>query len=94
MGRFRLKGRLVERKLGGVFEAAAAVLLLTAFMNLANRDLFAGAPDEQDLKRLQLVVFEPPIKAPDFVLEDLSGKKVRLKEHRGKPVLLYFWGTW
>ena len=32
--------------------------------------------------------------APDFALMDLEGKKVGLKEYRGKLILLNFWGTW
>jgi cytochrome c biogenesis protein CcmG/thiol:disulfide interchange protein DsbE len=32
--------------------------------------------------------------APDFELQNLSGDKVSLKEHRGNPVLLDFWATW
>lgn len=29
--------------------------------------------------------------APDFELAGLDGKKVRLSEYRGRPVLLAFW---
>src|SRR6202041_4101555 len=32
--------------------------------------------------------------APDFALEDLSGKKVSLGSYRGKAVLINFWATW
>lgn len=32
--------------------------------------------------------------AGDFELADLSGKKVRLSDFRGRPVLLNFWTTW
>lgn len=91
---FQLKGRLVERNPGGVFEVAAILLMLIVFLDLGNRISFAGSPQEQDLNTLQLVAFAPPIKAPDFVLEDLSGKEIRLKECHGKPVMLYFWATW
>lgn len=32
---------------------------------------------------------------PPFELERLSdGRKVTLAEHRGRPVILYFWATW
>jgi len=32
--------------------------------------------------------------APDFVLDDASGKPVKLSEFHGKVVLLNFWATW
>ncbi len=54
----------------------------------------AGSPAPEDLKKLKLVGFSPPVKAPDFVLTDLQGKEVSLGMYRGKPLLLYFWATW
>jgi peroxiredoxin len=32
--------------------------------------------------------------APDFSLQSLDGKTVRLSDYRGKAVLLNFWATW
>jgi thiol-disulfide isomerase/thioredoxin len=32
--------------------------------------------------------------APDFTLTDISGKKHKLSDYRGKDVLLVFWATW
>jgi peroxiredoxin len=32
--------------------------------------------------------------APDFTLQSLDGKAVRLSDYRGKAVLLNFWATW
>ncbi|MBN1276878.1 MAG: TlpA family protein disulfide reductase [Deltaproteobacteria bacterium] len=34
------------------------------------------------------------IAAPNFVLSDISGQAVSLKEYRGRIVLLDFWATW
>jgi peroxiredoxin len=32
--------------------------------------------------------------APQFSLEDLSGKKVSLEDYKGKALLINFWATW
>jgi peroxiredoxin len=32
--------------------------------------------------------------APDFTLQDLSGRSVRLADFKGKVVLVEFWATW
>jgi len=34
------------------------------------------------------------IMAPDFTLEDIEGRKVKLSDYRGKTVFLNFWATW
>jgi thiol-disulfide isomerase/thioredoxin len=40
-------------------------------------------------------LLETTVNAPfDFTLPDLSGKKVALRDFKGKVVLLDFWGTW
>jgi peroxiredoxin len=36
----------------------------------------------------------PTTPAPDFTLRSLGGPNLRLKEQRGKVVLLNFWATW
>src|SRR4030042_3670677 len=33
-------------------------------------------------------------KAPDFFLKDLNGKKVGIKQFKGKIIFLNFWATW
>jgi len=32
--------------------------------------------------------------APDFTVEDINGRKVKLSDYKGKIVILNFWATW
>jgi len=32
--------------------------------------------------------------APSFSLKDLNGKWISLNQYRGRPLLLFFWGSW
>lgn len=34
------------------------------------------------------------VEAPDFTFEDMEGKRVSLKDFRGKWVIIDFWGSW
>ena len=38
--------------------------------------------------------FAKPQVAPDFSLENLQGKRVDMRDHRGQVILLIFWATW
>ena len=52
----------------------------------------AGAPDYQAVPKLQEL--KERMDAPDFTLLNPDGRKVSLKDFRGKVVLLNFWATW
>lgn len=69
--------------LGVVAITVAAMLYTGAYQSRRSRGP-AGA--------LQGNVVGQP--APDFELETLDGKKVKLSDYRGKAVLLNFWATW
>ena len=45
-------------------------------------------------KKLGIERPEKVIRAPSFALEDLSAKRLSLKDLRGKVVFLNFWATW
>ena len=38
--------------------------------------------------------YNTPTAAPDFSIEDLQGKTVKMQDLRGKVLLLNFWATW
>ena len=46
------------------------------------------------LKQLNVEGFSKSVPAPDFSLEDARGNLLRLRDLRGKVVLLNFWATW
>jgi cytochrome oxidase Cu insertion factor (SCO1/SenC/PrrC family) len=49
---------------------------------------------EDPFKAARILKVEEPESAPEFELEDVQGKRVKLKDFRGKIVLLDFWATW
>lgn len=52
------------------------------------------ATGEDLFKKLQIQRLSENVPAPDFTLADLNGKRIRLKDLRGKVVFLNFWATW
>jgi cytochrome c biogenesis protein CcmG/thiol:disulfide interchange protein DsbE len=65
---------------------AAERLLAGTAQGVLTPDAAGGAP-----RYLSPLQGKP---APEFTLEDLSGKKVSLTSYKGKAVLLNFWATW
>jgi len=66
------------------------------FLAYALLCLFATAigGEEDLLQKIGAKQIKDKKKAPPFSLEDLSGKKVELKQFKGKVVFLNFWATW
>jgi cytochrome oxidase Cu insertion factor (SCO1/SenC/PrrC family) len=46
------------------------------------------------LASMDMYYFAEPVKAPDFELLSLDGKKTSLSQYRGQVILLSFWATW
>lgn len=84
------------RKLtGGLLFAALCLLALVGSVDgFFHRKKEPPAGAEDYIKKLGIERSEKKILAPDFTLEDLSGKRIGLKSLRGKVVFLNFWATW
>jgi cytochrome c biogenesis protein CcmG, thiol:disulfide interchange protein DsbE len=63
------------------FKYPAKTILLLFFISA----LFLGCETNGETKE---------VKAPDFTLEDLSGKSISLSQYAGSIVILDFWATW
>jgi cytochrome oxidase Cu insertion factor (SCO1/SenC/PrrC family) len=71
----------------------ALLSLALAFAPAGSAAVAADKAFEDALFDLQLIPVEG-VPAP-FSLERLAdGKRVSLAEHKGRPVMLYFWATW
>jgi peroxiredoxin len=80
----------VKRNLTVIIIVAAAIaVMLIVGKHLARRSAQGGGPGVPAGNAPKAGAM-----APDFSLESLDGKIVRLADFRGKAVLLNFWATW
>lgn len=56
--------------------------------------LAAALPTIAQTEPLPLTALPGEVAAPDFDFPDLSGKRGRLSDYRGRPVLVSFWALW
>ena len=55
----------------------------------------AQTPEETDLDLKYAVdMLKPGTPAPDFILNDINGRQVRLGDFKGRKVVLQFWASW
>ena len=80
---------------GGLLFAALCLLALVGSVDgFFHRKKEPPAGVEDYVKKLGIERPEKKTLAPDFALEDLSGKRISLRSLRGKVVFLNFWATW
>ncbi len=74
----------------GMFTLVAVLAVLVGPVALE------AAEDEVRSLLRELRVQVPPraVTAPAFSLQDVNGKPVHLTDHKGRPVMLYFWTTY
>ena len=53
---------------------------------------FSGVSDASGQGIFQ--VYPSPQVMPDFSIDNLQGKRVDIRDHRGQVILLNFWATW
>ncbi len=72
-------------------KVAGSLMLLGALILLLPGKMIAG--DDPWAAARFIKSMEKPF-APDFTTLDVNGETVRLKEFRGKVVMLFFWAGW
>ena len=74
------------------------LLLLAAILPmilLSTQFLHAQSAQEEDPDlKYGTELLKPGTPAPDFKLNDINGKTIKLKKFRGKDVVLVFWASW
>ncbi len=78
-----------RRRVFFLFSITLLFAFCTFFVSLSRADASSHYMDS-----LGIVKFDNKLKAPDFTLKDVTGKKVSLQDYRGKIVFLNFWATW
>ncbi len=81
----------------GFCRASGFCLTVVITAAIVGVGVLGGLPADAGMdlhEALQLQTPKERIEAPDFQLPDFTGKKVRLKDYRGRMVFLNFFATW
>jgi DsbE subfamily thiol:disulfide oxidoreductase len=83
-----------ERRFAVTFLGRPAILLAAVFFwsGAVYAEAVRAAPNYGAIRGLEAVKDQQP--APEFTLANPDGRKVSLKDFRGKVVFLNFWATW
>jgi len=79
---------------GGITVPGRSFLFFPLALILSTPSIFAETKKEELFSKAGIQPVRVGTKAPNFSLEDLSGKESELKHYRGKVVFPNFWVTW
>ncbi len=68
--------------------------LLVPLLLFLNLPLLVEGGEDDLLSKIKMIPIKGNKKTPDFSLQDINGKKVELKQFKGKVIFLNFWATW
>lgn len=86
---------MVKKILGTVLILALlSVAVVQAIEKDRSEDKIITQPATKNISVEKMSGIKVGLKAPDFELETLEGKKVKLSDFAGKKVMLNFWATW
>jgi peroxiredoxin len=75
---------------GKVFLRSLSLVLIL----LVNIVLTAEGQKDDFFSKMRINPIKGNRKAPDFSLKDLNGRKVEIRQYKGKIIFLNFWATW
>ena len=68
---------------------------LSAILTILLSCFAAAAQNTEDLGATYAIdLLKPGVKAPDFTLNDINGKPLKISSFRGRQVVLVFWASW
>ena len=72
------------------------IAMTASCANGSNKQQATGDVQEAQLQQEQISASQlgSRVEAPDFELNDINGKPLKLSSLRGKYVVLDFWGAW
>lgn len=74
-----------------MYKLLFSMLLLLSFLGYSFSE---NSSQGKEIEKFDITKQSIEEKAPDFVLEDINGKKVKLSDYKGKLILLVFSTTW
>ena len=87
-------GEDMPRKISALWTRALTVVFLTACFLFYPISTSWTQSDCPSCPSFGVQRFPEKKEAPPFTLKTLDGNTVALSQFKGKPVLLFFWGTW